>query len=66
MNDFIPAPNFDPYQMLMSTEKILLRLPFFDDNKCSCSYLNIHLISLALSYESGNLNPRILAMQVCA
>lgn len=27
-NDFIPAPNFDPYQMLMSTEKILLRLPF--------------------------------------
>lgn len=28
MNDFIPAPNLDPYQMLMSTEKILLRLPF--------------------------------------
>lgn len=25
MNDFIPAPNFDPYQMLMSTEKNLLR-----------------------------------------
>lgn len=41
------------------------QVAFFDDNKCSCSYLNIHLISLTLSYDSGNLNPRILAMQVC-